>query len=100
MLLLATLFAVLGSAQTGDKPDKKIEVQLLWGTDSPTSPNPDHKPVEPDIKRKLKELPLRWTNYFMVKKLMLSVPRGGAKGRGAPCSMRRWPAAKPACNAR
>src|SRR5215468_6651047 len=78
LLVSVLLCAVLAaSAQSGAKPDKKIEVQLLWGTDAKTSPNKDHKPVEPDIRKRLKNLPLRWTNYFMVKKMNVTVPRGG-----------------------
>ena len=75
-LMAALLMALGASAQPGAKPDKKLEVQLLWGTDLPASPNKDHKPVAPDIQKRLRSLPLRWTNYFMVKKMTLDVPRG------------------------
>jgi hypothetical protein len=75
LVIAAFLAAFLASAQPGDKPDKKIEVQLLWGTDASTSPNKDHQPVEADIQKRLKNSPLKWTNYFMVRKLTLSVPR-------------------------
>src|SRR5437879_5436746 len=71
---LMAAFVALG--QSAAKPDKKIEVQLLWGTDAAKSPNPAHKPVEAEIKKKLKDLPLKWTNYFMVKKMVMLVPRG------------------------
>jgi hypothetical protein len=64
------------SAQPG-KPPKQIEVQLLWGTDAKTSPIKDHKPVEADIRKRLQNTPLKWTNYFMVKKMNVSLPRGG-----------------------
>jgi hypothetical protein len=78
LLVSALLGAVFSaSAQPNAKPDKKIEVQLLWGTDAKNSPNKDHKPVEPDIRKRLDNLPLRWTNYFMVKKMNVTVPRGG-----------------------
>src|SRR5947207_752027 len=79
LLVTAMLLAVLSTlAQPGDKPDKKIEVQLLWGTDLPTSPNTNHFPVEADIRKRLGNSPLKWTNYFMVKKMTVSVPRGQA----------------------
>src|SRR5438552_11934326 len=78
LAVMAAFVALVASAQPSDKPDKKIEVQLLWGTDAKTSPNKDHKPVEPDIHKRLKNLPLKWTNYFMVKKMTLAVPRGQA----------------------
>src|SRR6266704_4164559 len=74
----ALMAAFVAFGQTSAKPDKKIEVQLLWGTDAAKSPNSAHKPVEPDIQRRLKNSPLKWTNYFLVKKMTLSVPRGQA----------------------
>jgi hypothetical protein len=78
LLVIAVLVAILStSAQPGAKPAKTIEVQLLWGTDAKTSPNKDHKPVEPDIQKRLQHSPLKWTNYFMVKKMSVSLPRGG-----------------------
>ncbi len=42
----------------------KVEAQLLWGTNDRKSPNPKHKPVGEETRKKLKELPLKWTNYF------------------------------------
>jgi hypothetical protein len=75
-LLMATFLGLGGtSASAGGA---KIEVQLLWGTDAPKSPNPDHKPVDADIKNKLKDSPYKWANYFLVKKLTLVVPSGGS----------------------
>ena len=76
--MMATLLALVSAPAQGNKPGKKIEVQLLWGTDLPASPNKDHKPVEPDIQKRLKNSPLKWTNYFLVRKLTVSVPRGQA----------------------
>jgi len=46
----------------------KLQVQLVWGTNDERSPDPKHKPVESDVKAKLKELPLKWTNYFEVNR--------------------------------
>jgi hypothetical protein len=46
----------------------KLEAQLVWGTNDETSPDPKHKPVEVDVKQKLKELPLKWSNYFEVNR--------------------------------
>ena len=59
--------------------DLKLEAQLLWGTNDKTSPNPNHKPVEPHIAKKLKELPLKWSHYFVVKRVSIEVPAGGSK---------------------
>jgi hypothetical protein len=52
----------------------KLEAQLLWGTNDKTSPNPKHKPVAPEIEKKLKDLPLKWTHYFVVTQTNFTVP--------------------------
>jgi hypothetical protein len=46
----------------------KLQVQLVWGTNDDRSPDPKHKPVEADVKAKLNELPLKFTNYFEVNR--------------------------------
>jgi hypothetical protein len=51
----------------------KFEVQLLWGTNDKKSSDDKHKPVEADIARKLKDLPLKWTNYFVVNQKSFQV---------------------------
>jgi hypothetical protein len=52
----------------------KIQAQLVWGTNDDHSPNPKHKPVEPDVREKLKELPLKWSNYFEVNRKDVELP--------------------------
>src|SRR4026208_835797 len=78
--LMMVAFLVLGQTSVG-AADMKVEVQLLWGTNDPKSPNPNHTPVEADIKKRLKDLPLRWTNYFLVKKMVVDVPSNGKPAR-------------------
>ncbi len=56
----------------------KLEVQLIWGTNDPQSPDPKHKPVEEAVKKKLSELPLKWTNYFEVNRKAFEVLLNGA----------------------
>jgi hypothetical protein len=55
----------------------KLEVQLLWGTNDEHSPDPRHKPVEPEVQAKLKDLPLKWTHYFEVRRKNFEVPPSG-----------------------
>jgi len=55
----------------------KIEVQLIWGTTNEVSPNAEHKSIGPELKKKLQELPLKWTNYFEVKRIDVDVPSAG-----------------------
>jgi hypothetical protein len=59
----------------------KVEIQLLWGTNEPKSPDAKHTPVEADIKKRLKDIPLRWTNYFLVRKMVVEVPSNGKPAR-------------------
>jgi hypothetical protein len=60
--------------------DMKFHAFLVWGTDYAQPPEGKaYKPVEPDIMRKLKELPLRWTNWFEVNRQDFAVQQGAAK---------------------
>jgi len=54
----------------------KFEAQLIWATNDKQSPNPKHKEVEPEIRRKLGELPLKWANYFEVNRNQFHVAKG------------------------
>jgi hypothetical protein len=62
----------------------KYEAQLIWATNDKKSPDPKHKPVEPEVKKKLGELPLKWDNYFEVKRKQFTVSKGS--GTKAPMS--------------
>jgi len=55
----------------------KLQVQLVWGTNDDRSPDPKHKPVESDVREKLKELPLKWSNYFEVNRKGFEVSPAG-----------------------
>ena len=74
---------ILGSLALGGiaapAADLKFEAQLIWGTNEKESPDPKHKPIAPDIKKKLEGLPLKWANWFVVNKQTFSVPPGGIK---------------------
>lgn len=71
VVFLSVLMA--GVAQAGDL---KLEAQLVWGTNDKKAPNPKVKPVEEDVRKKLAELPLRWTNYFEINRKQFDVPHG------------------------
>ena len=52
----------------------KMQTQLVWGTDDSKPPEgKNYRAVEPDIQKKLKELPLKWKNYFEVKRTDFAV---------------------------
>jgi hypothetical protein len=74
-LLHATAWLVLlaAAAPVAGAEDLKLEAQLIWGANTATSPNPSHKPVEAAVARKLKTLPLKWSNYFEVNRKQFTV---------------------------
>jgi hypothetical protein len=58
----------------------KLEALLIWGTNDTSSPDPKHTPPTPEVRKKLQELPFKWTSYFVVNRKVLEVPsRGSAK---------------------
>ena len=59
--------------------DLKFDAFLVWATNAEKSPDPNHKPVNEEVRKKLHELPLRWANYFEVNRKRLSIPRGGSE---------------------
>jgi hypothetical protein len=68
-LALSTLTLLAGPAT-----ELKLQTQLVWGTDDSKPPEgKDYKPVEPAIQKRLKELPLKWKNYFEVRRTDFSV---------------------------
>ena len=77
---VAVAALVLASVEAGGlAADMKLDVQLLWGTDDAKSPNPKHKPVEPDLREKLKKIPLKWKNYFEVTHKIVEIPMGATR---------------------
>ena len=74
---VALLFSLLVLTDTVARAgDMKLEAQLVWGAHTNKAPNPNIKPVEEEVRKKLAELPLRWTNYFEINRRQFSVPRG------------------------
>ncbi|MCS7091211.1 MAG: hypothetical protein RMN51_03040 [Verrucomicrobiota bacterium] len=57
----------------------KLEAQLIWGTNEPKSPNPDHKPVEQKVAQKLKDLPFKWSHYFEVTRKTFTVRKNDSR---------------------
>lgn len=64
--------------EAGQAGDLRFEAILVWATNAEKSPNPDHKPVETEVRRKLHELPLKWKHYFEVSRKQISVSRSGS----------------------
>jgi hypothetical protein len=74
MWIAAALAFSAGGELKASGAESKLQTQLVWGTDDAKAPEgKDYKPVEPAIGKKLKELPLKWKNYFEVKRIDFSV---------------------------
>ena len=52
----------------------KVEVQLIWGTNDPQSPDPKHKAIDADLAKRLSKSPYRWKNYFEVNREVVEMP--------------------------
>jgi len=80
--LLVSILAALGflalSGTRSQAQTLQLQAQLLWGTNDKTSPDPKHTPVDPDIEKKLKGLPLKWTHYFVVSRTNFQVAQLGS----------------------
>jgi hypothetical protein len=80
--LCGTALAAEAAKETKEaKPasEVKLEATLVWGTNEAQSPNPDHKPVCPEVEKKLKDLPFRWKYYFEVKRKQFQVAEAGTQ---------------------
>src|SRR5512142_430941 len=77
-LLLVFMVGALPRTQAADM---SFAATLVWGTNDPQPPpGKDYKPlVHPELRKKLHELPLKWTNWFEVRRLEFKVPVGPSK---------------------
>lgn len=49
--------------------EMKLQARLIWGTDDSKPPEgKDYKPVEPALQKRIQDLPLKWKNYFEVRR--------------------------------
>ncbi|MFO1478440.1 MAG: hypothetical protein U1F98_17545 [Verrucomicrobiota bacterium] len=75
--VLGILFLCSGlAAQAGDT---KFEALLVWATNAETSPDPNQKPVDAEVRKKLGELPLKWAHYFEVNRKHFGISKDERK---------------------
>jgi hypothetical protein len=77
LLVLTVAFAMVSGCSSMLAADAKFEAQLIWATNDKISPDPKHKEVEPEIRKKIGELPLKWENYFEINRQQFSVVQSG-----------------------
>jgi hypothetical protein len=60
--------------------DMKLQAFLLWGTDdNKPRAGKNYTPATPEIMQKLRDLPLKWTNWFEVNRKEFTVVLGEVK---------------------
>jgi len=73
---LVTILFALVSATAASAGEMKIEAQLIWGTNEDKSPDPNHKPIDPKLAKRLDRLPIKWKHYYVVTVKEFSVAQG------------------------
>lgn len=82
--MLALLFASAMSVQAESKETKtapgelRFEAYLVWAATNNVSPDPRHKPVSPEIEKKLSELPLKWAHFFECNHKAIELTKRGS----------------------
>jgi hypothetical protein len=75
--LLSVFLLFIAGSSSVLAADAKFEAQLIWATNDKKCDDPKLKPVETEVKSKLAELPLKWDNYFAVKREQFKVVKAG-----------------------
>src|SRR5215831_13234900 len=74
---LFLLTCISGLAQSAEM---KLRAYLVWGTDDTKPPEgKNYKPVETDIDKKLKNLPLRYKHYYEVNRTNFNLAPAGIR---------------------
>jgi len=76
----AALMVLAASGFSAPAAEMKLQAFLLWGTDDSKPPEgKTYQPASPEIRKKLKDLPLKWANWFEVRRVDCSVPQSVTK---------------------
>ncbi|HTD66004.1 MAG TPA: hypothetical protein VK846_05675 [Candidatus Limnocylindria bacterium] len=60
-------------AGAANAADRKMEARLIWGTNEDKSPDPNHKPLDGELAKKLRDMPLKWKNFFEVNRQVFTI---------------------------
>jgi len=71
--ICVTLLLLCAATAKSPAAELKLEAQLILGSKDAKSPDPSYKPVDAEVAKKLKSLPLKWSNYFVVSTKQFSV---------------------------
>jgi hypothetical protein len=71
----AALLLLAAAGFSAPAADMKLRAFLLWGTDDTKPPEgKTYQPASSEIRQKLKDLPLKWANWFEVRRVDCTVP--------------------------
>ena len=68
VLGMALVTVLLSAPSAVRAAERHLEARLVWATDDSKSPNPSHKPLEGELAKKLKLMPLKYKYYFEVNR--------------------------------
>ena len=66
-LIFSATLCVAGAAE------RKMEARLIWGTNEEKSPDAGHKLLDGEIAKKLRDMPLKWKNFFEVNRKVFTI---------------------------
>jgi hypothetical protein len=77
--LAVCCFLMVSTGAAAPAKDLKYAALLVWATSADQPPDSKLKPVEGEILKRLRKLPLKWKNYYEVNRERFTVPRGEAR---------------------
>ena len=75
--VLPLLSLLLLGAVSVHASELKLQAQLIWGTNDPKPPKPEHKPVDEATSQRLRKV-FKWKSYFIVNSQTKIVPSRGS----------------------
>src|SRR5436190_16296153 len=70
---IGVALAAAATAGSGFAADRKVEARLIWGTNEDKSPDPSHKLLDGELAKSLREMPLKWKNFFEVNRQVFTI---------------------------
>jgi len=77
LTILCLLMLVARVYPADSKDTFYVESLLVWGTNDPMSPDPNHKPV--DLEGILRNGPYRWKYYYQVNRVLVTLASAETK---------------------
>ena len=75
-ILLGLMLLPVVAASSVVAGELQLEALLVWGSNDPQPPDPKLKKVCPEVEKKLKCLPFKWSHFYEVNRVKFSVAEG------------------------